>query len=226
VLTLVTPPSVEPVSLALAKVHLRVTWTDDDAYITALITAARLKCESHLSRSFITTAWQQTYDGFPGQYSRFSPGIGNFPQGNFGYGTGELYGTLPERYLAGTGAPIVINKARMIAVQSFTYLDLVGVRQTLSPSAYDVEPGDGGRITPAYLTVWPSGRVFPSSVQIAFTMGYGPLATDPPATIAEGILLYVGTLYENRESVSEVEVKELPQSIKWILNSEDWGCRA
>jgi hypothetical protein len=230
VLTLVTPPAVEPVSLAQAKLHLRVDFADADALIAALIAAVRLKCESHLDRSFVTTSWLQTYDGFPGQFSRFSPAAGNAGNGYSGLGMGSLYGYVPERFLAGTGEPIVVAKARLIAVQSITYLDpATQARTTLDPSLYSVEAGDGGRISPAYNRVWPSALVYPGSVAIALTMGYGPSAADVPASITAAMLLALGHYYDNCSAVEVgvgVTVAELPMGAKWLLAAEDWGCRA
>jgi uncharacterized phiE125 gp8 family phage protein len=43
----------EPITLAQAKAWLRVTHTDEDAIITALITAARQICEGYISKSFV-----------------------------------------------------------------------------------------------------------------------------------------------------------------------------
>lgn len=63
-LTQVTPPAVEPVTLAQAKAHLRVDITDDDAYITALISAARVYAEHHTRRAFITQTWDMYFDQF------------------------------------------------------------------------------------------------------------------------------------------------------------------
>lgn len=62
---LVTPPSAEPVSLAEAKLHLRVDITDDDALITALIVAARQFAEMRTQRQFITAQWKLVLDAFP-----------------------------------------------------------------------------------------------------------------------------------------------------------------
>lgn len=60
-----TDAATEPVSLAEAKAHLRVTAADDDTLIEALIKAARQACENELGRALITQIWQKTLDVFP-----------------------------------------------------------------------------------------------------------------------------------------------------------------
>jgi uncharacterized phiE125 gp8 family phage protein len=60
-----TAPVVEPVSLAEAKAQCRVDGTDEDAYITSLITAAREYVENVLDLSLITQVWEARYDCFP-----------------------------------------------------------------------------------------------------------------------------------------------------------------
>lgn len=62
---LITPPTVEPITLAEARSHLRVTHTDEDALITALITAARADAENELQRSLITQTREIARDAFP-----------------------------------------------------------------------------------------------------------------------------------------------------------------
>lgn len=64
-LKLVTAPAVEPVSLAEAKLHLRVDSTDEDALISSLITAARQHAEHVTRRAFITQTWEVQMDGWP-----------------------------------------------------------------------------------------------------------------------------------------------------------------
>lgn len=226
-LTVVTPPSMEPVSLAAAKLHLKMDdVTADDTLISALITGVRKKFESWLDRSFVATVWLMTLDGFPGQFSRFSPALGTFAQGSYGYGMGPLYGYIPERLLAGTAEPIVIPKARLVSVSSITYQDsTTGNVTTLDPSLYSVEPGDGGRISPAFNHVWPSARVYPGSIQITTTMGYGTLATDVPETITSAMLLMIAHLYQHRSAVDELTLKEAPMTVRYLLEAEDWGLR-
>lgn len=66
-LTIVTAPASEPVSLADAKVHLRIpsAVTADDAYITALITVARQWVENYTNRALITQTVDWTMDDWP-----------------------------------------------------------------------------------------------------------------------------------------------------------------
>lgn len=59
-----TEPSTEPVSLAEAKLHLRVDQDTEDDLIGSLIVAARMDCEARLQRTLINTAWEWTLDAF------------------------------------------------------------------------------------------------------------------------------------------------------------------
>lgn len=61
-----TPPAAEPVTLAQAKLHLRVDGSDDDDLITLLIAAARANAEDRLQRTLITTTWVATFASFAG----------------------------------------------------------------------------------------------------------------------------------------------------------------
>lgn len=56
--------TVEPVTTAQAKAHMRVTDTAEDAYIEALITAARQHAEHLTERAFITQTWAMKLDRF------------------------------------------------------------------------------------------------------------------------------------------------------------------
>lgn len=59
-------PALEPVSLEEAKDHLRVLGSDEDDYITALISVAREFVETITGRSLITQTWLVTFDSFCG----------------------------------------------------------------------------------------------------------------------------------------------------------------
>ena len=63
-LDLVTPPATEPLTLAEAKLALRVDGSVEDGYITSLIKAARGVAEEYLWRSLITQTWQLQFDQY------------------------------------------------------------------------------------------------------------------------------------------------------------------
>lgn len=67
-LTLVTAPVEDPVTLAEAKAHLRVTSADEDALIGALIDAATAYIDGRdgvLGRALVTQTWDYKIDYFP-----------------------------------------------------------------------------------------------------------------------------------------------------------------
>jgi uncharacterized phiE125 gp8 family phage protein len=64
---LITPPALEPVSLTDAKAHLRIDTSDDDALISAAITAARVHVEAKTRRVLIEQGWRVYLDAWPKQ---------------------------------------------------------------------------------------------------------------------------------------------------------------
>jgi uncharacterized phiE125 gp8 family phage protein len=62
---LLTPPAVEPVTLADAKAYLRVATGDDDDVIAGLIAGARGHVEAQTRRALITQAWRLVRDCWP-----------------------------------------------------------------------------------------------------------------------------------------------------------------
>lgn len=61
----VTPPAAEPVTLSEAKAHLRLEGVDDDAYVTALIQAARQHVEEVCWRGLVTQTREAVLETFP-----------------------------------------------------------------------------------------------------------------------------------------------------------------
>ncbi len=67
-LTRQTAPTVEPVTLAEAKAHLRVDTATDDSYIATLITAAREWVEEYLDRALVHQQYVMRLDSFPYEF--------------------------------------------------------------------------------------------------------------------------------------------------------------
>lgn len=62
---LLTPPALEPVTLAEAKLHLRVDHTDEDALIQSLIVTSRLQIEAALGIALLEQSWRIVRDAWP-----------------------------------------------------------------------------------------------------------------------------------------------------------------
>jgi hypothetical protein len=201
VLTLVTPPAEEPVSLAEGKLHLRVEtdFTDDDPQISALITAARRKCEVEIWRAFVTSTWDYRLDAFPNRL--------NFP---FGSAWDPRQRSLANR--------IEIPNPPLVSVTSIAYTDIAGTTQTIDPSAYEATPGTPGLIVPDWNTFWPYGRYEPGAVTIRYVAGYGA-AADVPEPIKAAIKIMLTFLYENR---GDADVP-MPSAVNALLATEAHG---
>jgi len=62
---LLTPPAVEPLSLAEAKTFLRIETADDDPLIAALIAAGRIHVEKQTGLALVTQVWRLVLDCWP-----------------------------------------------------------------------------------------------------------------------------------------------------------------
>ena len=112
---------------------------------------------------------------------------------------------------------IVVPLPPLGSVASVKYVDGDFALQTLDPADYVVRPYETpGEIVPARGMTWPSALAEPDAVQVEFTCGYGAPDAVPEA-IRRAVLLLVGTLYANRETVAPVAMQEVPQTATWLL---------
>lgn len=221
---LVTPPAVEPVTLAEAKAFLRLEITDDDSLVTSLITVARQRCETMLRRAFITQTWDVFLDGWPyggGYYYRdirsMMRGATGWPYSGGGMG-------IPNWLPLGGGVPIEIPRPKLQSVSTITYLDSAGKSQILDPTQYTLHSGTPGTIRPAINATWPS--TFPTfeAVTIRVVVGYGDTGASVPECVKLGIKLLVSHYYENRDLFLTASTgMQVPDGIAGVLAPEEWG---
>jgi len=98
----------------------------------------------------------------------------------------------------------------LVSVDSVKYLDSSNIEQTLPPERYELQ---GSRLVAAWNTRWPTMLCRPEAVRVTYTAGYAPGAL--PFNIRAAILLMVGDLYANRETVisgSSVGSVQIPMS--------------
>jgi hypothetical protein len=142
-------PITEPVTLDEAKNFLRVTVSNDDLLIAALITAARETVEAFTGRSVANKTYRQSLDAFPYFVDSMVSQLAYPPA----YYSLPPYSTAMWNY----SQMIKLYAPPLIAVTSLQYIDTNGVKQTLDPSKYIVDlDSEPARIFPAAGSYWPS----------------------------------------------------------------------
>lgn len=106
---------------------------------------------------------------------------------------------------------VILQRPPLVSITTVTYLDEAGVSKTLAPAAYVLDSySEPARLTPVAGTCWPTTLHQANAVVIRFACGYAS-AADVPQEIKSWMLLRIGMMYENRESVvTGVTVAEVP----------------
>ena len=191
-------PSVDPLTLAEAKLHLKVDTSTDDNLITALITAGRDYVERWTRRTLVYTGYRLGLDGFP---------------------DGAI--ELPRAPAVSANSSTVFS----YATPRIQYYDPDGNLQTLTVDVdYELalHQNPPSLVLPP-LEAWPSiqeGKA--NSVIVDFVAGFGAARTDVPNLLRQAVLLLVGHWYANREAVGSVG-SEVPLAVDSILRIYSLG---
>lgn len=206
----ITPPAVEPVSIAEAKLDQRIDSSFDDDDVAEMITAAREDAENFCHRAFITQTLQLILDHFPGVAEHYQgyTDLGVMGDSALGLGVppvGYSYRFQSEVYFR-AGA-IIVPRPRLQSVDFIKYVDNSGNLVTMDPSTYFVDTAsEPARIAPAPNSNWPLTLISVrapvlNAVQIQFKCGYGDNPSDVPARVKRAIKLMVGHMFDNRSEV-------------------------
>lgn len=183
-----TAPAVEPLTLADARLHLKLAAdeTDEDSLIEdVLIPAARRYAETATRRSFITQGWRLVLDCFPCCIELEK-------------GPVQRIDSITYRDIAGV-------------TQTITWAAPANSVQRSSDGTLVADlSGDVPTITPAFGNVWPIPMPEAGAVAVNFTAGYGDAATDVPEGIRHWMLLRINSLFENREEAAPGIVSPMP----------------
>jgi uncharacterized phiE125 gp8 family phage protein len=200
-LVVVTPPTIEPITLDQAKEDRRVDTSDDDATILSKLREARRQLENRYQRAILTQTLRLSLDCFPGN----------------SYWAGIYTG-----WMSGRG--VIELRPPVQSVTSVTYLDPSGASQTMASSDYlldaDSQPG---RLVPTLNKVWPATAQLPGAVKVTFVSG-ATSADLVPDEIKAAVKLLLGDRYEHREQtiVGEVGgVDELPNGVEALMAAYD-----
>ncbi|MGO4304196.1 head-tail connector protein [Cupriavidus sp. RAF12] len=121
----------------------------------------------------------------------------------------------------GSRGCIDLDMPPVASVTSIKYTDAAGVEQTVPANAYSLSLyGASRRVSPAYSVCWPITQCIADAVRIRYVTGYQAL----PKAARSAILLLVGHLYENRQTVSAMKLEEIPLGARSLLDTiKIWG---
>lgn len=193
-LALITPPSVEPVTLAETKAWLKVDGTDDDALITSLITAARTSAEDYTRRAFITQAWRQSLD-----LSGWGMGDG-LPEGVYDLPSTVLYCALPRL--------VELLRPPVISITTVTTYSTSNVAAVYSSANYSLI---NDRLVQLNTATWPSDVRQFGALEVVTLNGYGASAASVPEPIKTAIKMHVMKMYDGRT------ICEMPPACEQLL---------
>ena len=176
-------------SLADAKQHLRVTASDDDSYISGLISMAVDACSNYLGYSIKKGTAKYGFDSFTGSPALINPVNGlNIPSGNY----------------------LRVN-SRVLAVNSVSYVNSSQAVTAFSGSDWIVAPDPMGNYTRNIFINTAPDSITDDTIKyiIEVSEGFNPVGTsavDPdtifPMAIKHAALLLVGQYYDNRNAVT------------------------
>jgi uncharacterized phiE125 gp8 family phage protein len=106
---------------------------------------------------------------------------------------------------------IQLDKRPLTAINSITYYDPLGVQQTLASTQYQISYDPFARL------------VFPTAPRVAnrtdaVTIDYNAYVSIP-VQATQCILMLVSHLYEHREAVSELPLREVPMGVERFIEN-------
>jgi len=186
-----TPPNSEPVSLAEGKEYLRLTDTDNDALVDAILQAVRERAEEWLSRALVTQTWVLWQDRIAGR------GWTDFLD--------DAWTDRPRSVPEIPGRALSLPRPPLVSVNFIKTYDKANIGTVFDAANYFVDTVSApGRIVLNEGAVWPTGLRPANAVEIEFVAGYGA-ASDVPGPIRQGILLWTKLLFADKSKLFEAD---------------------
>lgn len=181
---IVTAPAVEPVTLAEAKEHMRITDDDSNGFITALIVEARQVLEAITGVSFITQTWLLTIDNWPGASNS--------------WWSGTREGAISDMF--GGYAAVEMPRYPLQSITGINVYDEAGNATAVTVSdVFDVDTESRrGKIVLKSGASWPIALRPSNAIKVTYVAGYGDAAADVPAALKRAIRVMVAYMFEHR----------------------------
>ena len=190
-LTVITPPSFEPVLLADMRMHLRMDadLTDEDTLIETLISAGREWIENYTGRTLCETVLEASFPGYPDWYI-------DLPRP-------PIIGVESFKYRTADGTDTTLASDQYTVNTSVAYFPRI-------VPAYGVTwPG----------TRWQANSLRVRYTAGYARAGSPDERSLIPASLRSALKLIVGHLFEHREAaIDQLKVEELPLGVKWLCS--------
>lgn len=175
---IVTPPTVEPVTVTELARNLRLFTGDGDyagaevAVLQGVIQAARADAEHYTGRFFARQTVRRVLRDF---------------------------------------MPLIPLHRDWLSVSTVQYYDADNQVQAIASEDYFLSPAGMVLLIGQYPAVYQRG----DAVQVTFDVGQEHV----PPTVKQAILLIASHWYENREATSPLQIRDVPLSYQWLLDS-------
>lgn len=174
-------PTIEPISLAEMKVHVREDYNDNDTILNAMIKAARVWVEKEYQLSLVQRTYRADVEGFAGRFRLPNPPLSSIT---------SIYYYTPD------------------SPQALTLLDASFYRADLGRSEIYIDassatiPSVASRHDAVQITYVAGYEPSTDSPQ--------DLTENVPAAVRAAIKLQAADLFENRETNTQLRMQELP----------------
>ena len=204
----VTPPSEEPISLSELKLAAHITHTDEDTFLTRIITAARIRYELDTSRTLVSTV----FDWFLPCFNSWEY-VGSIADGR----------TISVRSRVNVRSFEIPNPP-LVSIDEVEYYDTDGTLTILPTTVYAAKTSsEPGKIYTLPNQEWPDledDRI-EDVVRIRFTAGNADAASVPEDD-KQALYLLAQHWIENREAVvldDRIRAAEVPLTYRWLMNN-------
>jgi len=185
----ITAPTTEPISLATARLHLRLDTSGsppshpDDSLVTSLITAVRQNAEDYTGLKIASGTYEMRADSF----KDFESNLQTWPVTSI---TSVSY--------------VDLNDETKTLTSSDYVLDTYTRPARLKPSLTKITFPAAKEVTIRFIS--------------GFTDGQSPNPYPMPKPLESAMLLMLGHLYDNREAVSLDQSYERPLGATYLMN--------
>jgi hypothetical protein len=201
------PPTLEPVTLAEAKAHLRYVPADQDALILERVAVARDVVERYCERALLTQEWELQL-AYPVPAWQGVPAGGEVTDSHLDWFVRNRLAVRTDSAAAG-GIGVALPWAAPLQTVVEVTLDEV----VLAPEAWTVDP----TLEPAVLSLVDAAAA--GWLTVRYTCG-ATVATAVPGALRQSVYALLGTYFRFRgdEIEPEPEATSLPLGVQVILD--------